>query len=103
VITGAFGTLGSAIARAAIEAGARVALIDVAAKVPTELSAALAASAVFLPGVDLADTGAAKRAINSANDQLQAMDVLINTAGSFRWQMLEDGDPAVWDMQFNSN
>ncbi len=103
VITGAFGTLGSATARAAIAAGARVVLTDVAAKVPAELSTELAASAVFLPGVDLADAGAAERAINSAKDQLQGMDVLINTAGSFRWQMLEDGDPAVWDMQFNSN
>jgi NAD(P)-dependent dehydrogenase (short-subunit alcohol dehydrogenase family) len=103
VITGAFGSLGAATARAAIKLGARVALIDRAASAPAELIAQAGTAAVFLPGVELADEAAAKSAIDTAHERLQGLDALINTAGAFRWQTVADGDPAVWDSLFSIN
>jgi NAD(P)-dependent dehydrogenase (short-subunit alcohol dehydrogenase family) len=103
VVTGAFGSLGAATARAAVKLGARVALIGRAAKAPAELTAQLGSGAVFLPGVELADEAAARTAIDAAQARLQGLDVLINTAGSFRWQTVADGDPGTWDALFKSN
>ena len=103
VITGGFGSLGAATARAAIELGARVALIDRAPAAPADLIAELGSAAVFLPGVDLADAAAAKSTVDAAQVRLQGLDALINIAGAFRWQTLADGDPAVWDSLFTIN
>jgi len=103
VITGGFGSLGAATARAAIELGARVALIDRTPAAPADLIAELGSAAVFLPGVDLADAAAAKSTVDAAQVRLQGLDALINIAGAFRWQTLADGDPAVWDSLFTIN
>jgi NAD(P)-dependent dehydrogenase (short-subunit alcohol dehydrogenase family) len=103
VITGAFGSLGAATVRAAVKLGARVALLDRAAAAPAELTAQMGAGAVFLPGVELADEAAAKGAIDTAQARLQGLDVLINTAGAFRWQTVADGDAAAWDSLFTIN
>jgi NAD(P)-dependent dehydrogenase (short-subunit alcohol dehydrogenase family) len=103
VITGGFGSLGAATARAAIELGARVALIDRAPAAPADLIAELGSAAVFLPGVDLADAAAAKTTVDAAQVRLQGLDALINIAGAFRWQTLADGDPVVWDSLFTIN
>jgi NAD(P)-dependent dehydrogenase (short-subunit alcohol dehydrogenase family) len=103
VITGAFGSLGAATARAAIKLGARVALIDRAPTAPADLIAQAGTAAVFLPGVELADEAAAKSAIDTAHERLKGLDALINTAGAFRWQTVADGDPAVWDSLFSIN
>jgi NAD(P)-dependent dehydrogenase (short-subunit alcohol dehydrogenase family) len=103
VITGAFGSLGAATARAAIKLGARVALIDRAASAPAELIAQVGEAGVFLPGVELADPAAAKNAIDTAHSRLKGLDAVINAAGAFRWQTVADGDPAAWDLLFSIN
>jgi NAD(P)-dependent dehydrogenase (short-subunit alcohol dehydrogenase family) len=103
VITGAFGSLGAATARAAIKLGARVALIDRAPTAPADLIAQAGSTAVFLPGVELVDEGAAKSAIDTAHARLHGLDVLLNVAGAFRWQTVADGDPAAWDLLFSVN
>ena len=103
VITGAFGSLGAATARAAIKLGARVALIDRAPAAPADLIAQAGAAAVVLPGVELADEAAARNAIDTAHARLQGLDALINVAGAFRWQTVTDGDPAAWDLLFSIN
>jgi NAD(P)-dependent dehydrogenase (short-subunit alcohol dehydrogenase family) len=103
VVTGAFGSLGAATARAALKLGARVALIGRAAQAPAQLTAQLGSGAVFLPGVELADEAQATRAIDTAQTRLQGLDVLVNTAGAFRWQTVADGDPATWDLLFKGN
>src|SRR5437868_1840808 len=92
VITGGFGYLGAATAHAAIKRGARVALIGRAAQPPAALPAQLGPGAIFLGGVELADAAAARTALDAARKQLQGLDVLINAAGSFRWQKIADGD-----------
>jgi NAD(P)-dependent dehydrogenase (short-subunit alcohol dehydrogenase family) len=103
IVTGAFGALGSATARAAVMAGARVALIDRAANPPQGLLEALGPDAVSLGGVDLSDAADATRAIDAAHDRLRGLDALINVAGAFRWQTVADGDPQTWDLMYAIN
>jgi NAD(P)-dependent dehydrogenase (short-subunit alcohol dehydrogenase family) len=103
VITGAFGSLGTATARAAVRLGARVALVGRAPQAPPGLATEFGVNAIVLPGIELTDEPAALSAFNAARKQLGAMDVLINTAGTFRWQKVADGDPKTWDLLFASN
>jgi NAD(P)-dependent dehydrogenase (short-subunit alcohol dehydrogenase family) len=103
VITGAFGSLGAATARAAAQRGARVALIDNAPRAPQGLIEACGPDAIAFTGVDLAKASDAAAVIDKAHEQMQGLDVLINIAGAFRWQTLADGDPAAWDLLFAVN
>lgn len=103
IVTGAFGALGSATARAAVVAGARIALIDRAANPPPGLLEALGPDGVSLGGVDLSVAADAARAIDAAHDRLRGLDVLINIAGAFRWQTVADGDPQTWDLMHAIN
>ena len=90
VITGAHGALGSAVAKAAAEAGWTVAAVDHADK------GDLPGAALTLCGVDLTDADQAGKAMKTVADQLGRIDALLNIAGGFVWQTTEDGDPAAW-------
>jgi NAD(P)-dependent dehydrogenase (short-subunit alcohol dehydrogenase family) len=102
-ITGAFGILGSAVVRAAAKAGGRVALIDYAPAPLAGLMEGLGAGHVALGGVDLADGAAAKTAIDQAAEKLGGLDVLINVAGGFSWETLEDGTADSWQKLYRIN
>lgn len=97
-ITGGFGELGRAVARAALAAGARVALVDFAGQ-----GRGLPDGALALGGVDLADAGQAKAAMDRIAAELGGLDVLVNVAGGFVWQTLADGDIAAWSRMFTLN
>ena len=97
-ITGAFGTLGRAIVRAAQTAGARVAAIDRAAAPASGLGDAL-----LYGGVDLADADAAKAALDRIAQQLGGLDALVNVAGAFRWETLAGGSLDTWDLLYRVN
>jgi NAD(P)-dependent dehydrogenase (short-subunit alcohol dehydrogenase family) len=103
VITGAFGSLGTATARAAIQLGASITMLGRATQVPAELAKEFGQSAFILSGVELADDAAATTAMNAAQRAMRGIDVLINTAGTFKWQNVADGDPQAWDALFKSN
>jgi NAD(P)-dependent dehydrogenase (short-subunit alcohol dehydrogenase family) len=92
-VTGAFGVLGSAVAKAAAAQGARIALIDFARE-----GAPLPAGGdvLILPGVDLTDANAAGAAIDAAADRFGGLDALLNIAGGFKWETVEDGSMASW-------
>jgi len=96
VVTGALGVLGQVVAGMAEAAGARVAHVDHAeGKAPGPL--------VFC-GVDLTDEAAAARtmtAIAAAGDG--KIDGLVNIAGGFTWQTLEDGGAATFEHMFRLN
>jgi NAD(P)-dependent dehydrogenase (short-subunit alcohol dehydrogenase family) len=96
-VTGAFGSLGAAVVEAALAAGAKVAAIDRA-----EAPADTHGSQPF-GGVDLADTGQAKSAINAAAKALGGLDALVNIAGTFRFETLADGSPETWDFLYRIN
>ena len=99
VITGAFGVLGAAVAQAAAQAGARVALIDFASA-PAQT---VAADAFVQSGVDLTDAVAAGAAIDAAADRFGGIDALLNVAGGFRWETLEAGSWETWHTLFKLN
>ncbi|HEY1753414.1 MAG TPA: SDR family NAD(P)-dependent oxidoreductase [Caulobacteraceae bacterium] len=100
-ITGAFGSLGAAVARLARERGWRLALIDAA---PASAAPAdLAAGALVLGGVDLTDAAGAAAAIGAVSERLGRLDALFNIAGTFRWTTLEGSDAALWELLFRVN
>lgn len=103
VVTGGFGALGTAVARTLAGRGARVALLDRAAAPPPALAAELGSGHLFLGGVDLTDPAAACAAMDAVAAQLGGIDALVNVAGGFRWEKLEGGDPATWDLMFAVN
>lgn len=102
-VTGAFGILGEVVATAAAAQGARLALIDFNTVPPDSLVEACGIDALVLTGVDLSEPAQAARALNSVGARFGRLDALINVAGGFRWQTLEAGDPAVWDMLYAMN
>lgn len=103
VITGAFGVLGSAVARAAKATGAQLALIDLAAQPPQDLVADLGDSLLWLGGVDLTSPEGAKGAVEAVLQRFGRLDALLNIAGGFRWAMLADSSHDDWALLFRIN
>jgi NAD(P)-dependent dehydrogenase (short-subunit alcohol dehydrogenase family) len=91
VVTGAFGALGRAVVEAALQAGARVAAIDLA-PAPADSRATLA-----LGGVDLSDEASAGAAMAQVAETLGGIDALLNVAGGFTWETVADGALASWE------
>jgi len=100
-ITGAFGALGSAVAAAAAERGARLALIDFAKAAP---AGSPSGPDVFVQGgVDLTDADQASGAIEAAAQRFGGLDGLFNIAGGFSWETLEGGGWQTWHRLFLMN
>jgi NAD(P)-dependent dehydrogenase (short-subunit alcohol dehydrogenase family) len=100
-ITGAFGVLGSAVAKAAAGQGARVALIDYAKAPPAGLPEG--GDVLVLGGVDLTDPNAAGAAIEAVVERFGGLDVLVNVAGGFTWETHEGGSAESWRRMFQIN
>jgi len=100
-ITGAFGALGSAVAKAAHAQGARLALIDFAKQAPQGLPTG--DDVLVLGGVDLTDADQAAAAIDAVADRFGGLDALINIAGGFSWEKHEGGDGRTWHRLFLMN
>jgi NAD(P)-dependent dehydrogenase (short-subunit alcohol dehydrogenase family) len=99
VVTGAFGSVGAAVVQAALAAGARVAAVD---RAPAPQAAA-APGAVHFGGIDLGNPAAAGAALAQIAAQLGGIDALVNIAGGFRWEKIEDGNADTWDLLYNIN
>lgn len=102
VVTGAFGNLGMAVARTFREQGAAVALLD-HTQPPARVSAEFPAPHCVLGAVDLAHVAGAGTAMETVGATLGSIDVLVNIAGGFSWQTLEQGDVEAWDAMFAVN
>ncbi len=102
-ISGAFGSLGRAVAQAAAERGLNVAALDVAANPPAGLAERLGPRALLLGGVDLSSVEGARRAMADVKARFARLDARVNIAGGFRWQNIEGGDAATWDAMFAMN
>lgn len=98
IVTGGFGILGRAVAEAFRAQGDRVARIDFAPEAPDANPGGL-----DIGGVDLTDADAAARAVAQVVAAQGGVDVLVNVAGGFVWQTLEDGGPATWARMFAMN
>lgn len=104
VITGAFGVLGTAVARAFGQAGARLALIDVA-QPSVELQGEFPGGPkhLLLGGADLANEEATRKAMAAIAMRFGGIDVLVNVAGGFRWEKVEGGSLDTWDALYAMN
>ncbi len=100
VVTGAFGALGNKVSVGVRAAGAAVACIDFA---PTATAPSSLSDCVLLGDVDLSLPSAASTALQSAARHLGGLDGLVNIAGGFRWERVEDGSVATWDQLYNIN
>ncbi|WP_137936965.1 SDR family NAD(P)-dependent oxidoreductase [Chitinivorax sp. B] len=98
-IHGGFGYLGSAIAKVALDAGARVALIGLTRGEPPAPQANL----LSLPSIDLTDLVATSQALDKVAGHFGGLDGIINVAGGFRWEKLEGGELATWDAMYQQN
>lgn len=97
-VTGAAGSLGAAIVHAALDAGAVVAAVDHA-----PVAAVDSKNLHEFGGVDLSSDEAAQKAFAAIGEKLGGLDALVNVAGTFRWEKVEHGRLATWDLLFNVN
>jgi NAD(P)-dependent dehydrogenase (short-subunit alcohol dehydrogenase family) len=103
VVTGGFGVLGSAVARAFAKHGAHVVLLDLAQSPPQSLRADFANGHLLIGGVDLGEVESTRKAMLAAAMRFGGMDVLVNVAGGFQWQTLADGSVDTWDELYRVN
>ena len=102
VVTGGFGALGSGVAAAAADRGASVAVLDVA-PVRACLAERLGPNALFLGGIDLSSPEGAQKAMGAVKANFGRLDALLNIAGGFQWETLEDGTAESWDRMYALN
>lgn len=98
VITGALGALGAVVTETAVARGARVAGIDHA---PSQRE--MTPDRIELGGVDLSDAAAAKQAIDALAARLGKIDALVNIAGGFTFETIDDGDIRSWQRMYALN
>ena len=98
IVTGGFGALGSVVAAVFAEAGDRVARVDFA---PSGMGAAK--GMIDIGGLDLSDEAAANQAVEQVKQVFGGIDVLVNIAGGFTWETLQDGSPASWQRMYAMN
>jgi NAD(P)-dependent dehydrogenase (short-subunit alcohol dehydrogenase family) len=91
IVTGGFGVLGQAVAKAFADAGDKVARVDFAPSPPSTLAGAL-----DIGGVDLTNAAATQAAIDQVVAAQGGIDVLVNVAGGFTWETLADGKIESW-------
>ena len=102
IVTGAFGALGRVVAGTLAARGARLGLVDAAGSVPEALAQEFAAH-LLMPGIDLARLDAAHAMVAQVVARFGVLDAVVNIAGGFRWETVDEGDVATWDALFTMN
>jgi NAD(P)-dependent dehydrogenase (short-subunit alcohol dehydrogenase family) len=103
IVTGAFGVLGQALARALVKAGAQVTAVDLAEHPRGDLVEALGERGLALGGQNLTDPAVTAPVVQAAVARFGRLDALVNVTGGFAWETLADGDPATWDRLYALN
>ena len=96
VVTGALGTLGRAVSKVAADAGATVIAVDVVEGEP-------APGVQSSPALDLGDAGATQAGLAAIAEKYGRIDGLVNIAGGFRWESIEEGSIDTWDLLYQMN
>lgn len=91
IVTGGFGVLGQAVAEAFAKQGDKVARIDFAASPAVPLAGSL-----DIGGVNLTDSALTAAALEHVERAHGGIDVLVNVAGGFTWETLEEGSLDSW-------
>jgi len=106
MVTGAAGNLGSAVARAFLDAGARSCLLDVSEDrlLRRHPDLASAPDNHLLTAVDAGDPDSMQAAVDEAVRRLGRIDVLVNTVGGFRaGRPVHKTSMEEWDGMMNLN
>lgn len=96
VVTGALGSLGRAVSAAALAAGARVFAVDVVDGQPE-------AGVEATSALDLGDADATRKAFADIAEKAGRIDALVNVAGGFAWETVDDGSIDTWDHLYRLN
>src|SRR5690242_14011799 len=91
IVTGGFGVLGQAVAEAFAAQGDKVARIDFAASPVVPMAGSL-----DIGGVNLTDSDSTAAALEQVAAAHGGIDVLVNVAGGFTWETLEEGSLDSW-------
>ena len=102
IVTGAFGALGRVVADTLEAQGAHVVRVDAAPAIPQFLLDRPGGDRT-MPGVDLTDDAATQAMVDRVVAREGRIDALVNIAGGFRWETVEAGDPATWDLMHALN
>jgi len=103
VVTGAFGTLGSAVALKFLELNDKVILVDKAGKRPPALGESAIAENEIYVGWDLSNADSTNQLVKDIHKAHGAIDVLVNVAGAFRAETVLDGSQDTWDFLYSVN
>lgn len=97
LITGASGGIGRATAHQCAERGARIAIHYNSNKRAAErLLDELPGRGHRIYQCDVADPGAAEQLVSRVNEDLDGLDVLVNNAGTYRTQQIDEIDYRTW-------
>ena len=104
LVAGSSRGIGFAIAKAFVDAGARVAING---RTTDSVSAAMerlgdGACLVAAPG-DIGTVPGCESVVSIANDAFGGLDILVNSAGVVSAKPIEDSDEAMWDAQLDVN
>lgn len=94
IVTGGAGSLGLAVIKTLMGAGAKVMALD---------HVQLPAEQPGIGGVDLSDPAKAAAAIDKATADMGGLYAIVNIAGGFRWETLADGKVDSWDFLYTIN
>ncbi len=103
VITGGFGSLGLAVARAAAARGAKVTVVDRAPVPQAKAFDGLPEDILALGDVDITDLDQAEKAFEKVEKRFGGVDVLLNIAGGFAWETFGDNPLDNWDWLYTVN
>lgn len=102
LITGGASGIGEAIARAFVEQGTRVGILDFDERAGTELAADLGAAARF-EHTDLRDIGALGSAVGRVRDAFGPITILVNNAARDDRHTIDEVTPEYWRERFATN
>lgn len=102
LVTGATGNLGGAVARRALDAGARVSLAGRSMD-SLERSFADGDAIALVPDVDLTDAASTRRYVEETVERFGRIDALISTVGGFAFANMAEDSYETWERMIAMN